>query len=80
MTHLYRLCAFAPAPGVLRWTCQRCPRVVQQDLRTGAITVQVAGLESVDHAGRSGAHHVFDRPELGAFEAGGKMAAFLEGL
>jgi hypothetical protein len=68
-----------PAPGVVRWVCTACPRVVDQT-QAGAILVRVAGVESVDHAGRAGLHHIFDQPEAGAFELAGPMGRFLEGL
>lgn len=80
MTHLYRLCGAAPRAGVLRWSCTASPRVVDEDRRTGAILVIVAGLETVDHGGHAGAHHVFDVPERGAFEVGGAVGRFIEGL
>ncbi len=68
--HLYRLCGFAPREGHIRWSCTSCPRVVDQETRTGAIIVLHAGAESAIHGGRHGQHHIFDQPELGAFEAG----------
>lgn len=69
--HLYRLCGAAPREGAVRWICQECPRVVDQDTRTGAIVVFRAGAESAIHGGRHAAYHIFDVPEVGAFEVGG---------
>ena len=80
MTHIYRLRAFAPKEGHLLWTCTACPRVVEQDRRTGTIPVIEACLEKVDHGGHDGAHAVFDIPERGAFEVGGAVGRFIKGL
>lgn len=68
--HTYRLHGFAPKENYLRWSCTVCPRVVDQDRRTGEIEVIYAGAESAIHGGRAGALHIFDQPELGAFESG----------
>lgn len=79
MIHTYRLHGFAPGDGLLRWSCRDCPRVVDQDRRTGAVMVIYAGAESCTHGGRSGHLHIFDQPELGAFEAG-VWAGAIEGM
>ena len=80
MTHIYRMRSFAPEPDVVAWTCPECGRLVHQHTRTGAITVQIAGAESTIHGGHAGPRHIFDVPEVGAFEVGGVVGRFLEQL
>ena len=70
MIHRYRLHGFAPKEGYLRWSCRECPRVVDMNRTTGEIEVWIAGAESCIHGGRSGALHIFDEPERGAWESG----------
>lgn len=79
MIHTYRLHAFATPAGHLRWSCMVCPRVVEQDRATGNVTVIYAGAESCVHGGREGSLHIFDIPDLGAFEMGVWQGA-IEGL
>jgi hypothetical protein len=76
MIHTYHLHGGAPEAGWLRWSCGDCPRVVDMNRQTGAISVIYAGAESCIHGGRSGALHIFDQPEVGAFEAGPWARAF----
>jgi hypothetical protein len=80
MTHIYNLHGFAPRSDWLRWSCRTCGRTVDQDRQTGRITVQVSGTESVIHGGHAGQHHIFDIPEVGAFEVGGPVGRFLSQL
>jgi hypothetical protein len=70
MIHRYRLHGFAPKDGYLRWLCEVCPRIVDQHRQTGAIEVVWAGAESCVHGACESGHHIFDSPEVGAFELG----------
>ncbi len=53
MIHTYRLHAFAPALGWLRWSCATCGRAIDQNVQSGALTVRVAG-QDAPHGGRAG--------------------------
>jgi hypothetical protein len=75
MTHTYRLHSFAPSPGVLRWECGQCRRVVHQD-EAGRIVVLTPGLDAFAHVGREGRWCIFDEPETAPLD--GVWAAWRE--